>query len=280
MIKLAKDSPDNRIKIATNIPGLKDKIQTNITGSTDSIYWYIRFNIPLDESSVSEKTMRVTDTDGYIMRTDISYDTEKNIIVISPLDTYEQEVFYILNISKKVKSRRGNKLKNQMYILFKLKGNQVTEFKTLKSNVEVPQAKKRPKNYDAMFREKIKTASRVYSFDDTPFKQAGQDKLPTTDVKVNIWIGVIGLAIVIAFLFIKMIVFLIIGILVCVTGIVHISMQMSKKETRSVLAYNSGVRKFNKEKYKEANFSFKKALLINPQNEMAEYAINKMTFYL
>lgn len=276
---MAADDQNNRIRIATNLPDLKNKIQTNITGNTDNIYWYIRFNIPLDESSVSEKTMSVTDTDGYIMRTDITYDTSKNMIIISPLDTYEQEVFYLLQISKKVKSRRGNKLKSQMCILFKLKGNQITEFKTLKSNVQIPKTKKRPPNYDTMFRENIKTASRVYSFDDTPFKEAGPDKLPTADVKINMWLGVIGLAIIIIFAFTKVLALLIIGLPICVTGIVHISIQMSKRELRSIIAYNKGVRKFNKEKYNEAGLNFKKAILLNPSNEMAEYAANKMTFY-
>ena len=75
-----------RIRIATSDPKLKDKIQINLEGPIDNVYWYIRFNIPLDEESVNDKTMEVTDTEGYIMRTDISYQGKHNRIVISPLD--------------------------------------------------------------------------------------------------------------------------------------------------------------------------------------------------
>jgi len=273
------DYKDDRIKIATNIPGLKDKIQTHLGDDTDNIFWYIKFNIPLDETSVSEKTMNVTDADGYLMRTEITYDDNRHLIVISPLDTYEQEVFYILRISTKVKSKRGNNLKSKMYILFKLTNNQISEFKTLKSNVHIPDVKKRPKNYDAMFREKIQTASRLYSFDETPFKEAGPDKLPTAPVKVNIWLGVGGLSILIVFIIINNMLIVAAGLLVCAAGIVHIIVQLSKSDVRSVFAYNRGVRRFNKENYAEAGVYFKKAVALDPHNEMAEYAVNKMTFY-
>ena len=273
------DYSDKNIKIATNIPGMKNKIQANLANSPDNIFWYIKFNIPLDDNSVSEKTMSVTDTDGYLMRTEITYDDKRHMILISPLDTYEQEVFYILRISKKVRSRSGNNLKTQLFILFKLKDNQISEFKTLKSHVKIPDVKKRPANYDAMFKEKIKTASRLYSFDEQPFKDAGQDKLPTQPVKVNVFIGIFGLVIMILFIFIRALPALFIGLLLCVVGIVHISIQLSKKELRSILAYNKGARLFNKERYAEAALHFKKSAAIDPHNERAEYALNKVTFY-
>jgi hypothetical protein len=276
------DYQDKNIKIATNVPGLKNKIQAHLSDLSDdtNIFWYIKFNIPVDETSVSEKTMSVTDTDGYLMRTEITYDDKKHVILISPLDTYEQEVFYILRISKKVRSKRGNKLKSEIYILFKLMNNQISEFKTLKSNVHIPSVQKRPKNYDEMFREKIKTASRLYSFDETPFKEAGPGMLPTAPVRINIFIGVFGLIIIIAFIFTQIMPMLYAGLAICAIGIIHIVAQISKRETRAVFAYNAGVRHFNKERYDAARYNFKKAALFDAHNEMVEYANNKKTIYL
>ncbi|MDR1687403.1 MAG: hypothetical protein LBS21_02170 [Clostridiales bacterium] len=276
---MAAGGAGNRIKITSNIPGLEEKIQKNLSGSTENIFWYIKFNIPLNEESVSEKTMNVTDTDGYIMRTDISYDDSRNLILISPLDTYEQDVYYVLRISKKVKSLRGNNLKQEMYILFKLMNNQISEFKTLKSNVKVPAVKKRPPNYDVMFREKIQTMSRVYSFTDKPFQVSYPNRLPTAPLQINIWVAVAGVLLMVVYALARSQTVLILGIMASVAGIIHLFAQLSRKSVRSVIAYNKGANKFNKDKFQEANACFVKAQALDPENEMAEYATNKMTFY-
>jgi hypothetical protein len=166
-----------------------------------------------------------------------------------------------------------------MFILFKLTANQISEFKTLKSNVHIPALKKRPKNYDAMFKEKIQTASRLYSFDKEPFKEAGFDRLPSSPVKINILAGVAGLLALAAYIYLRTVPVLAAALVLCLAGIAHITMQLSKKETRSVMAYNKGVKRFNKERYPEATAYFKRAAALDANNEMAEYAVNKMTFY-
>lgn len=275
-------SDKENIKVATNIPGLKDKIQINVSGDMSNIFWYIRFNIPLDESTVSQKTMSVTDTDGYIMRTDISYDDSKNMIVISPLDTYEQGIFYILHISKKVKSARGQKLQSQMYILFKIKDSKISEFRTLKKNVVVPSVKKRPSNYEQIIREK--TVSKVYSsenqMDSMVVDNIGRDSFKIDNIKINMWIGIIGIIIIISFAFTRITAVLIGGLAVSVGGMLHIISQLSSGRMRSIILYNRGVRKFNKEQYHKAAEYFRRAVSLNDQNELAEYANSKITFYL
>lgn len=270
---------DERIKVKSSIPSLQNKIQTKIDKDSDSVYWYIRFNVPLDKSTVSHKTMGVTDTDGYIMRTEIDYMNEKNTIVIMPLDTYEQDIFYLLNISRKVKSASGKKMRSQIHILFKLMGGQISEFKILKSNVEVPGPKPRPRNYDKMVQEKIRTRSRVYSFDEKIFEKVEPHKLPMAEVKVNILLGVLGLVILIVFLFMRYIMLLYVGLIVSLVGGIHIALQMSRKNVRSVILYNMGVWRFNKEKYLKAEEYFRKALVLDENNELAEFAINKIAFY-
>ena len=265
-------SNGDKIKIATNIPGLKDKIITHISDGKNTVYWYIQFNVPLDESTVSDKTMNITDTSGYIMRTDISYMKGKNIIVISPLDTYEQNVYYILSISTKVRALSGRKMQSQIHILFKLMNNKIADYKVLKSNAEIPAPKKRPHNYDEI-RQKL------YASDESIFKTAGQDTLVPAKLSINIVAGVIGILIMACFFYFTNIAILAAGFLVCLLGVSHIIYQMSRKKIRSVMVYNKGVRKFNRGQYAEAELYFKRASLLDQNNETAEYALNKVEYY-
>ncbi len=271
------EEPRQLIKVNTTNKALKDKIKMNVQINSDAVYWYIRFNIPLDETTVSEKTMGVTDDSGYIMRTDISYSTESNMIIISPLDSYEQNVYYILNISKKVKSARGQNLKSQINIIFKLLNNQISDYKILKSNVTVPTPKPRPKDY-----EKIRAASKnkIYTFDPAEMGVTSPDKLPPAPVKVNIIPALAGLVLVIASLFLNMLPVTLAAAAACVAGSVHLIMQIAKKTMRAVISYNRGVSCFNKGEYNKADSFFKKAFDLDEQNEMVEYALNKTSFYL
>lgn len=266
---------DENIRISTSIPSLKEKIHTKLDGSLDTIYWYIRFNIPLDERTVSIKTMNVTDTDGYIMRTEITYSNEQNTIIISPIDSYEQNRYYLLNISKKVKSLSGQRLKSKIHILFKLINNQISEYRILKKNVTVPKPKPRTRNYD---KEQIR--SKIYTFDQTIFEESPEGKLPSMDLDINVILGVIGLLLVLGSLVFQSFLFTTVSVVICLAGIGHIVYQIAQKEVRSVLVYNKGVREFNKEKYQQAEISFKKSLMYNANNEYAEYAVNKVSFYL
>ena len=265
----------SRIRIATTDPRLKERIHTNITGNTESIYWYIRFNIPLDPSTVSHKTMGVTDTGGYIMRTDITYDSSMNRIVISPLDTYEQNRYYLLRVSRKVRSGRGQRLKTQINILFKLINNQISEYKVLRQDIKIPAPKRRSPNYD-----KVHTRSKVYSTDGNEIESIRQDKLPISDLNINVLPGVIGLLAVIGSFFYGNAGLIVLSILICAGGLALMFRQLMKPDNRSIRFYNRGVKKFNNKKYNEAKPLFRRAYMLDENNEYAEYALSKVEFYL
>lgn len=254
---------DNNFKIRTTNKDLENKINTNIKYGIDEVYWYIKFNIFLDENTVNKKTMNVTDTEGYIMKTNITYDSLKNLIVISPIDTYEQNRFYILNISKQVKSGKGNHLKKDIYILFKLIENQISEYKLLDASVKPPEPKIRPKGYDEKNMQK-----------DT------QKKLQFANMKVNILLGVLGLFMVFISFQFKNHIFSIISIITCIIGICHIILQFSKKAMRSVIIYNRGVFAFNAGKYEKAKKYFVKAFELDKYNELCKLALSKDCYYL
>lgn len=257
------------IRIATSIPSLKDKIHIRINEPTDKVYWYIEFNIPLDPASVSRNTINVTDTEGYILETDISYNQRRKLIEINPLENYEQDVYYILNISKQVRSAKLQNLKNDIHILFKLVDNVITEFKLLSKNIKIPKPKYK------------QTSSKVYSFDKMIPHDIYKGWLPSADVMINPLIGALGLIMTLMSILLEAgKVFIIISGVIALVGFIHIVIQLSKPEFRSNFIYNIGARCFNKEKYDKANKYFVKALNINPENEYAELGKNKVMYYI
>ena len=273
--KPEQEVPDeSMIRLATSIPSLKNKIQTNIKTNSDIIYWYIRFNIPLDERTISEKTMGVTDTSGYIMRTDISYDADRNVITISPLDSYEQNRYYILRISKKVKSRKGQGLKSNINILFKLMNSQISNFKILRKEEGIAPARKRPTDYDQKY-----TRSKVYSFNGNVMENVKQDKLPTAELNINPLLGLFGIVLLAVAIVLKNFIFIGVAVVVCAAGLFYIIKRMQKKEVKSLRTYNKGAKKFNSAQYADAKAYFTKALIEDDTNEYAEYAVNKTEFY-
>lgn len=269
---------DDKIKIAANDPTLRGKIHVNIKDPSEGVYWYIKFNIPLDPSSVSKKTMRVTETNGYILNSIITYTDTENLIIISPIDPYLQNEFYILTVTTDVKSAKGNNLKKEIHILFKLIDNKISEFKILQSTVKIPAPHPKPES------EKRKTAelvSKHYSFTNEVSADIKKDKLPFADIRMNVLLGIVGLMLVLAsILYVHNFYFTLISSILCAVGTLHIISQLSKKELRAVIFYDLGAMSFNAGKYKKANKRLKKAMALDPNNEYAEYGLNKITFYL
>ena len=65
--------------------------------------------------------MTIIDMKGNILRTHCSYDKNKGLIKISPIDSYEENKYYILTISSEIYSYSGKRLKSPINIMFKLK---------------------------------------------------------------------------------------------------------------------------------------------------------------
>jgi tetratricopeptide (TPR) repeat protein len=263
-----------KIRVAVSDPKLKDKIKIDLSGPLDTVYWFIRFNIPLDETSVNEKNMEVTDTEGYIMRTDISYKAETNQIAISPLDSYEDERYYLLKVSKKVRSKKGQNLKSIISILFKLYKGEISEYKVLRKDVPVPSSRIRPKDYDQM------QASRVSNYLDNYSENiANRVRMTPDSVGVNPLVGILGLVMVLFGFASSGNGLIIAGMLVCALGAAHIYIQWQNKIFRAKMLYNKGVRFFNRMQYGEAKTAFGKALELNPNNELAKYGLVRVGIY-
>lgn len=101
------------------VNGFGKPIGEDLKFRTGKFVWTIRFNNPLDSSTINNMNLNVTTLNQIPLRTVIRYDTTNNVIEIEPLESYSQDETYVLNISDKVKSVGGQNLKRPVHIQFK-----------------------------------------------------------------------------------------------------------------------------------------------------------------
>jgi len=258
---------------------LRGKIKTNIVEPDGTIYWYIRFNMSLDPASVSKYTMNVTERSGYILNTIITYDERRNMIVLNPTDLYRQNEYYLLNISKKVKSAKGTHLKKSVHILFKLLDDKISEFEILKNTANLPRPRKKPKSIRRAERQEL-AASKIYADSGPIHQNIGTPNLPYGPMHVNPLLALIGVVLLGISIYVQNYYFSLGALVICIIGILHVVFQGIRKRARSAFSYMFGVILFNFSRYPSAERRFKKALNLDPTNELAEYAIGKVSFYL
>jgi len=263
-----------KIRVATSDPSLKDKIKINLTGDIDTIHWSIRFNIPLDETSVNDKTMEVTDTDGYVMRTEITYVHGSNSITISPLDSYEEQRFYLLKISKKVRSAKGQHLKSEINILFKLYQGKMAATKTVKQDIPVPKSRPRPRNYDDL--QPLRVHNDLDNYVDN---LEHRSRLSLDANGINPVVGILGFLGVVGGIIAGSLPVMVVSAILCVLGALHIILQWQNKNFRAKMHYNKGVKHFNKMQYQLAKAAFQQSLSVNPAYENAKYGLERVKVY-
>ena len=262
------------IRVAVSDPTLKDKIKIDISGPLVTVHWLIRFNMPLNEETVNDKNMQVTDTEGYIMRTDISYKDDSNQIVITPLDSYEDQRFYLLKVSNKVCSKKGQSLKSAINILFKLYKGDIKEYRTIKEDVPVPLSQLRPIDYDE--RQKHRVLNYLDNYTENIDKRI---KMTPENVGINPVLGILGILMVLWGFAVLSTALIVTAALISMAGAAHIFAQWQSKVFRAKIQYNKGVRFFNRMQYQEAKEAFSKALEINPNNELAKYGMVRVGIY-
>lgn len=99
---------------------LKAKVKQDLKFKTGIFVWRVRFNTPLDPSTVTNESMFVSTNTGERMQAKIRYDAENMQIEVEPLVPYAQDEYYYLNITTLVKSKNGQKLSKPLQIKFKL----------------------------------------------------------------------------------------------------------------------------------------------------------------
>ena len=271
---------DNKFRVASTVSDIKDKIRINIDEDADTIYWYIKFNLRLDKSSVTNDTCEVIDTDGYLMRTYIAYDPERDYIVVSPIDTYKNNMYYILTITEQVKSEGGNNLKRPVHILFKLLNNRVSRHEILKQRLKLPETKVRPSNYENLsttFSTDMSNSSGSLDEHDAFDSRGGKD-LGRIDVSINPAIAIIGALLVNVGFFANIPVLFFIALVIFILGFTFVFYQVVSK--RTYIYYNMGSHYFKKRNYGKAELYLKRSFAADEMNERAEYALIKVRQYI
>lgn len=110
----------NYIKIESVSDGVKNRVKQTLKFKTGKFVWRIKFTAPLNPSSVNNRNLYVTSLNQVPLNTNIRYDSVNNYIEIEPLEPYEKDQSYLLHVTTNVKSKRGQKLANEITIQFRV----------------------------------------------------------------------------------------------------------------------------------------------------------------
>ncbi len=110
----------NYIEIEGVTGGVEGLIKQNMKFKTGNFVWRIKFTAPLNPATVNNMNLYVTSINESPLKTAIRYDAVNNYIEIEPLEAYAENESYILNISKNVESKGGQKLKKDIRLRFKI----------------------------------------------------------------------------------------------------------------------------------------------------------------
>ena len=278
---------DDKFRVASTMSDIKDKIRINIEEGGDTIYWYIKFNVPLDKTSVTNTTCEVIDTEGYVMRTYIAYDPERNYVVVSPIDSYQNNTYYILTIGEDVRSEKGNHLKKKIHILFKLVNNKISKYEVLKASLKLPESKKRPNDYDEFSKSLSEDARGAVlagvkeekdMFDGGHHPHKHPQGLGQMTVNINPTMAILGALFINVGFFADIPIVFFVAVVVFLLGFGHVIYQLNRN--RSSIYYNMGSNQFRKKNYEKAEGYLLKAFKIDEMNEQAEYALNRVRRYI
>lgn len=110
----------NYLNIESVTPGDENKVRQTMKFRTGKFVWRVKFNTPLNPKTVNNVNLFVTDSKQQPLSTLIRYNTEDNVIEVEPAEPYAVNESYYLNITTKVQSKGGQRLKKPIQVQFKL----------------------------------------------------------------------------------------------------------------------------------------------------------------
>lgn len=110
----------NYITIESVEGGVNNLVKQNLKFKTGKFVWKIKFTAPLNPATVNNRNLYVTSMSQIPLPTNIRYDSINNCIEIEPLAPYSKNESYLLHITTNVKSKRGQRLPNDITIQFKV----------------------------------------------------------------------------------------------------------------------------------------------------------------
>jgi len=110
--------PNNYIEILSVSEGSEGLVKQDLKFKTGKFVWRVKFTAPLNPATVNNNNLYVTDSNGNLLNTIIRYDAENKIIEVEPAGVYTPLETYTLNITKRVESQGGQKLKEEVQVRF------------------------------------------------------------------------------------------------------------------------------------------------------------------
>jgi hypothetical protein len=111
---------NNFITIESVEGSVKNRVKQSLKFKTGSFVWKIKFTAPLNPATVNNRNLYVTSMNLTPLPTNIRYDSVDNCIEIAPLAPYTKNESYLLHVTTNVRSKKGQKLPNDITIQFKV----------------------------------------------------------------------------------------------------------------------------------------------------------------
>lgn len=80
--------------------------------------WTIRFNMPVDASTINNQNITVTDASGNLVDVMVEPGSDGRSAIVTPVEAYLAGQMYHLNIGKGIKSTSGKSLKRPVIMQF------------------------------------------------------------------------------------------------------------------------------------------------------------------
>lgn len=110
----------NYITIESVVGNVEGRIRQSLKFRTGRFVWRIKFTAPLNPATVNNKNLYVTNLNLTPLSTIIRYDSSNKTIEIEPIEAYAKNESYLLHITTRVKSAKGQNLAKEIAVQFQV----------------------------------------------------------------------------------------------------------------------------------------------------------------
>lgn len=110
----------NYITIESVVGDVESRIKQSLKFRTGRFVWRIKFTAPLNPATVNNKNLYVTNLSLTPLSTNIRYDSFNKTIEIEPIEAYAKNQSYLLHITTRVKSAKGQNLPKEIAVQFQV----------------------------------------------------------------------------------------------------------------------------------------------------------------
>lgn len=262
-------SPDLEMKKE----GFDGRVFNKLKRPADIFSWRIKFPEDVPLNIVPEDNFYITDRHNTLVDFEIHVERRTNSILVSPMDSYENDVYYFLHIKKfDLGSALNEKKLPPIHVGFKVNSDNSLDLIWLKGRFD-------PKTV-------MQNAIPVTEKKATSLKQeylSKMDFMHNTVLVYPILLAGILLSVLPQNETFSATATLGTGIVIAVLSVIQVAiyfMGKKGKKIQSIDQYNIGIVNYNCGYYQNAETYFNKALSINPKNQRAEKALDVNRRYL